>query len=1160
MHLLTRLICLLFIWAAASVALASPNWAQIEALAKQGKLADVKKQIPLIIKQAKQNKDDKAWREALLLNASAALGQHNQDSQAAINALSSYTWPTDPDSQLLLNLHLAHYLQGYIRANRWDIRNREVVKTAKPLPIEKQTMQQLSQRMHEAFSKAYRLAHQRGERTEQFTKLSSLKRLDSYFTNEAMYPKQVRGTIKDTVTYLWADTLKDSSFWTPEQGTQAARLLTPKLLATPYREAVNPYDTKQHPLKRAVKILSDLEQYQLSQSNTDGNLEAFRVKLDAIGSTKTSDTDAKQILYALRLRIKQQQNAKKNTPWLNRLHLELAKKLKASNEIDASIQSLNALKPCLNNNSLPKLLALCKELAANIKAPSMHMVLSKSDGLNKRSILLSHTNIDTVYFRAWKIDPNVAITKPSHSRSRVFLTQKLKQQAKPDAMWQSTLEKTTNYRSHDSYIKPPIKEEGYWLVAASNQNDFSVTKAEDKHVYSALFNLTKLSADIRYASKKLEVVTYRGDTGQLQANVSVELWPANSQRPTQRVTSNAQGIATLKAESYKDYNLLLKHGNSSAIVNNVDTYERFSAPNSTVKNALIFTDRAIYRPSQIINWKVVAYGGHTSTGKFQVSPNAKGWVRLLDANNKEVKKIPVTTNQFGSASGVFTAAADKLLGQWRIETAWGGNKYLKVEEYKRPTFKTGIEKPKQTLRLDQTAKVKGSAEYYFGGAVSDGKVTWRVTRQGIYVGNKYLSAKTVANGTVQLDKKGEFFVSFKPSSAEIKDLQDSTTLLYTINADVTDAGGETRSTSRTFSIGKATIKAAIQSDETFASVGRPFKITISRQDLDNNGRAGSGFWSLHPMQQPQTIKMPSELPAHSIDKAAERFATKGDKLRSRWTGYQGISAYTDSWRDTTKVSQGSIRHPANGDVEVTLKVPNAGLYRLRYTTKDKWGQIVKASKIIVVSNQQTAAAQLPAYLETAKSSAEIGQHVSLLAGSGFTQIPSLLEVFHGNRLVKRSVIQGGIKPQQFAVTAEHRGGLSFVLTMLKDYQLIRQEKYVSVPWTDKDLNVSFSTFRDKLRPGQKETWRISVKDSKNRPLEQGAAEVLASMFDKSLELFGSHSYPTIQGLYPTKRATFQRSGSLGVNSATTFVSPPYKTPAPYPYSNTALNLTVNILT
>ena len=304
--------------------------------------------------------------------------------------------------------------------------------------------------------------------------------------------------------------------------------------------------------------------------------------------------------------------------------------------------------------------------------------------------------------------------------------------------------------------------------------------------------------------------------------------------------------------------------------------------------------------------------------------------------------------------------------------------------------------------------------------------------------------------------------------------------------------------------------------------------------------------------------MPSERPVTGLSEAELRYATKGDKQHSRWTSYPEVADYIEEWRDAGKVAQGSIRHPESGDVVVTLKAPKAGLYRLRYTTKDKWGQVVKAVKTIVVSNQQQTVAQLPAYLETAQSSVEVGQRVSLLAGSGFTQTPSLLEVYHGNTLLKRTTLQGGIKTQQFAVTAEHRGGLSFVLTTLKDYQLIRQEKYVNVPWTDRNLNVSFSTFRDKLRPGQKETWRISVKDSKNRPLEQGAAEVLASMFDRSLELFGNHTYPSVQGLYRSKSNTLSRYDSLGENFASNYVRPPYKTPTPAPYASTDLNLTVNI--
>lgn len=1158
MRLLRHFISALCLLAITSIASAAPNWGQIEALAKQGKLADVQKQIPQMLALAKQLKDNKAWREALLLNASASLGQYGQGQQAAIKALSDHDWPNDQDSQLLLNLHLASFLQGYINNNRWDIRQRDEVTSEADLPLEKQSMAQLSLRMHEAFSKAYRLASQRGETTAQFSKLP-LQRLDSYFTDVG-FPNKVRGTLRDTVTYLWVDTLKNSSFWTPEQDSQAAKLLTPKLLATPYREQVNPYDTMQHPLKRAVKILSELEQFQRSRRNIDGNLEAFRVKLNAIGMTKASSADKKQIQQALLLRIKQQENAKQNTPWLNKLRLDLAKLIQATDTPDANIRALAALKPCLTNNALPELLVLCQSLEKRIKAPSLSMSVSTTDALNKRSIMLTHKNIETVYFKAWKVKPNDVIGKQSYWLNQVFLKNKLKQNSTPDSAWQSSLAKTSNHKNHTSYITPPLKEEGLWFIVVANTEDFSDKSVESKFVLSSLHNLSQLSADVRVVDQKLEVVTYLGASGKPLANVSVELWPQGSQKPIQRVKSNGQGIAILTAQERRSNSLLLKYNGNTAIVDNVYGYTRNANPQT--KSALIFTDRAIYRPSQNVKWKVVAYSGDYEKGKYRIAPAAKGWVRLLDANNKEVQKVLVTTNNFGSASGEFTAKADRLLGGWRIETSWGGNKGVKVEEYKRPTFKASIQKPKQALHLGQAANITGLAEYYFGGAVTDGKVAWSVKRTANY--NRYSQFSRynptpprgeaiIANGTTQLDKGGKFSISFKPDATTTSSYES-----YLISADITDAGGETRTTTRTFNIGKATVKAEINGDDTFVTAGQPFKLTLSRKDLDGNGRAGSGFWSFHLVQQPTAIKMPSEIPVTNIKKAALPFATAGDKLRPRWTGYEGFDRYIEDWRDAAKVTQGSVRHPDTGDVVITLKAPKAGLYRLRYTTKDKSGQVVKQVRNIVASNQQQAVVQLPAYLETSKASVEVGQRVALLAGSGFAKTPSLLEVYHGNTLLKRTLLQGGIKRQNFAVTAAHRGGLTFVLSMLKDHQLIRQEKIVSVPWTDRDLNVSFATFRDKLRPGQKETWRVSVKDAKNRSLEQGAAEVLASMFDRSLELFGTHTYPSVKGLYPTKRTSINRRNSLGVSNAAQYSRPPYDYPKPDPYTTVELNLTGNI--
>jgi uncharacterized protein YfaS (alpha-2-macroglobulin family) len=93
---------------------------------------------------------------------------------------------------------------------------------------------------------------------------------------------------------------------------------------------------------------------------------------------------------------------------------------------------------------------------------------------------------------------------------------------------------------------------------------------------------------------------------------------------------------------------------------------------------------------------------------------------------------------------------------------------------------------------------------------------------------------------------------------------------------------------------------------------------------------------------------------------------------------------------------------------------------------------------------------------------------------------------------------------------------------------VTEEANVFVPWDSKELDLSFASFRDKLTPGGRETWRIMVKMPGGRPALQGAAEILAYMYDRSLDLFAPHYPPNLLSLYPSRIGTLVWDPALGL--------------------------------
>ena len=78
----------------------------------------------------------------------------------------------------------------------------------------------------------------------------------------------------------------------------------------------------------------------------------------------------------------------------------------------------------------------------------------------------------------------------------------------------------------------------------------------------------------------------------------------------------------------------------------------------------------------------------------------------------------------------------------------------------------------------------------------------------------------------------------------------------------------------------------------------------------------------------------------------------------------------------------------------------------------------------------------------------------------------------------------------------------------------------------KELKISFATFRDKLRPGQPRRGGES-QGPKGAPLEKAAAELLAYMYDRSLDAFVPHQPPSVLALYPNWTPVASSKSSLG---------------------------------
>ncbi|HEV8632307.1 MAG TPA: alpha-2-macroglobulin family protein, partial [Thermoanaerobaculia bacterium] len=310
------------------------------------------------------------------------------------------------------------------------------------------------------------------------------------------------------------------------------------------------------------------------------------------------------------------------------------------------------------------------------------------------------------------------------------------------------------------------------------------------------------------------------------------------------------------------------------------------------------------------------------------------------------------------------------------------------------------------------------------------------------------------------------------------------------------------------------------------------RITLHRSDLDGAPRAGEASWRLLRLRQPERALLPADQPLPADPRQQGAFRTPGDQLRPRWETDYNPDAILHQWQDGEEVGHGPLRHGDKGIAELTLPSLPAGAYRLRYATKDPFGATFETSRELLVVEAGETPLALPALLRVERPSVPLGGVARVLVHSGLPVQQLVLEIQRRGRPVERRVLESSNGTQVLAIPiGEHEhGGFGLTLTAERDHQVMEQREQVLVPWDEKKLKVEFATFRDRMRPRSRETWRVTVHGADQKALAAGAAELLAYMYDRSLDLFAPHNPPDPLAVYPGPPAGQALRSSLGGSS------------------------------
>lgn len=564
----------------------------------------------------------------------------------------------------------------------------------------------------------------------------------------------------------------------------------------------------------------------------------------------------------------------------------------------------------------------------------------------------------------------------------------------------------------------------------------------------------------RLPGDQYEIVTLDSRSGQPLAEATVTLYDSD-EKVIDTFTTDATGKKLLTWQ--KEYNQLKATkgaDNAMALQRIYQGGYYYNSSDSSTDRVELLTDRSLYRPGQTVYVKGIAYVQQSDTA--HVLPNRNYTLTLLDANRQEVATRELRTNEFGSFTTDFTLPAACLNGMFTLQTSQGATSF-RVEEYKRPTFDITFDKQEGSYSLGDKVEVKGKVQAFSGVSLQDLSMQYTVTRylrfgwRGMQQGNEPL-----ASGTVTLNENGQFSIPVVLKGE--KTLDDMLYYNFEVNASVTNVAGETQSSSFNITVGN---RSLLLSTELTTEVCQDDSIQALFQATNLNG-------------QPVTVEGTVLLYLVTKDTPAIRSA----KL---WQSDEK-PAYT-----------GTFTSNQNTRLDGWKSLPS-GAYQLVLTAKDDQGrEVTYQTRLVLFSTRDTRpVVETPLWYYESNTSFDAEHPAVFYFGTSKREAYVMMDLFSGNKLLESKVLNltDSIVRFEYPYREAYGDGLTVTFCFVKESEMLQRNVQLRKRLPSKTLAMKWDVFRDKLRPGQQEEWKLTIRTPQATP---ALAEMLATMYDASLD-------------------------------------------------------------
>ncbi|MCL2132829.1 MAG: MG2 domain-containing protein, partial [Bacteroidales bacterium] len=753
----------------------------------------------------------------------------------------------------------------------------------------------------------------------------------------------------------------------------------------------------------------------------------------------------------------------------------------------------------------------CRALKSEIEQPEITLTMDNAVLPNKPVLAsLQYQNVKKIFFRIAALDYKEAMEWQRTENQDTYY-------AKLKALhtWSVELPDLGDYQKHTVELALPELKEGYYVIQSSIDGAFT-----DK---SMLWKENKLWATnislVRQNKSQgaVEVMALHRESGQPLRGVEIQTFSRNYNYTTRRyevlvrdaLTANSEGIVTLPTtNTYLSLGLLATLGNDHYVqADNLILYGEHDVADRYTTT--FFTDRAIYRPGQTVYFKGLVMLINEQSEKTEIVKNYKQKIIFYNVNYEKVAEQEVESNEFGSFAGSFVIPTIGLTGQMRIQAQKaGGSVAFQVEEYKRPKFEVSFASVAGSYRLNEELTVSGLAKAYAGNAISEAKVSYRVMRQARYPfwrwwwGSMPSSpAQEIANGIIETKADGSFDIVFKAMPDAAIAEKEAPVFHYTVSATVSDITGETHEAQTTVAVGYQSLLLSTDISEKI-NIDEWKNLTINTTNLNGQPQAAQGTLTIWKLREPMRV-----LQSRNWQRPDQFILSRAEFEKIfPYSVYDNEDNVAD-WEKEQAVYTLSFDTQENNKYAVNAKEWKLGKYLVELKTQDAFGQAVETSTMFTgfSTAQKTVPANEIAWFNVLSASAQPNETVKVALGSACKNVRVLLEVNEKDKAAKRQYItlNSEQKVIEIPVLESYRGNFGIDMFFVKDNRVYARHQVINVPYDNKKLAVEWATFRDKLLPGQEEEWRLTIKDNKGDAV---LAELLASMYDASLDVFAPHTW------------------------------------------------------